>query len=722
MPHRISAVAAALLSVVATPLFAQTVTEFNRLSVVGNRDEINRIAGSAHVISDEELERFSYSDIHRILRVVPGLYIVEEEGLGLRPNIGMRGSGTDRSSRITLLEDGVLVAPAPYAAPAAYYFPTAARMSGVEVRKGSASIKHGPYTVGGALNLLSTPIPAEWSGEVAADAGTDGARNLHAWLGGDADGFGWLVETVQQSTDGFKRLDTGGDTGFSLSDYLVKLRYAPIDSDHGLELKLGATRQDGDETYVGLTLDDFEATPYRRYAGSQLDHIDTEHEQYQLRHDWRINADVDLTTVAYRNDFARAWYKLQSVGGLGAAAVLRDPTTHAAEYAWLTGTTSPDDALVIRNNNRAYYGQGIQSVLGWRAALGDVRHDVELGLRVHSDEEDRLQEDDGYRMDNGVMVLTSAGAPGSNANRAAEAEVVALYVQDEIRAGHWTITPGLRHERIRGTRTDFGANDPTRAAGPTGIRRSSANITIPGIGVNREIGGGHFAFASVHRGFTPSAPGSTSDAEESTNYEFGWRWSRGSARAEVVGFYNDYTNLVGTCTASTGGGCVIGDQFDGGKVAMHGLEAQGGWRWQAGGFQIPVSLSYTLTDAEFETSFVSAFGEFGTVERGDELPYLPPHQARLGVGVEKPRWQLHLGASWVDEMRTTAGTGRPPRTERTDSYLVLDVAGQMQLRPNLALYARVDNLLDNEYLVAWRPAGARPGKPRSVIAGVRWGF
>jgi Fe(3+) dicitrate transport protein len=75
--------------------------------------------GAKTQIGKEALERDEHNDIHKVLGGVAGVYLRDEDGYGLRPNIGMRGAAADRSSKITLMEDGVLIAPAPYTAPAA---------------------------------------------------------------------------------------------------------------------------------------------------------------------------------------------------------------------------------------------------------------------------------------------------------------------------------------------------------------------------------------------------------------------------------------------------------------------------------------------------------------------------------------------------------------------------------------------------------------------------
>jgi len=246
--------------------------------------------------------------------------------------------------------------------------------------------------------------------------------------------------------------------------------------------------------------------------------------------------------------------------------------------------------------------------------------------------------DDRYQMLGGGLVLTSDGAPGSQTNRVGDAEALALYVQDTIEWGNWILTPGVRYEQIDLTRTNYSTATGLRDVVLSRVE-TDVDAVIPGIGATYLVGDNLAVFASVHRGFNPPGPGSNADPEESVNTEFGLRYGRDALSAELVGFVNDYSNLVGTCTASTGGNCTIGDQFDGGEARIQGIEASLGYDFGANGaVSIPVALAYTWTDAEFRNSFSSSFEEWEDVQSGDNLPYLPEQLLHASAGLRGERW------------------------------------------------------------------------------------
>jgi Fe(3+) dicitrate transport protein len=713
-----------------TPLFTLAKNEsdesqtIDTVTIIGKKSDIADVPGSAHVLDSEELAEFAQSDILRVLRAVPGVYVQEEDGFGLRPNIGIRGSGLDRSARIALLEDGVLIAPAPYAASSAYYFPTQRRMSAVEVLKGPASVAVGPRTTGGAINMISTPIPEAMSATADLRLGDHSTMHAHVNIGDRGERFSWLLETVQAQSDGFKAIQgpVGGDTGFDVQDYLAKFQ---LDSDstnavyQSLRVKLGYTDQLSNETYLGLSDEDFVETPYDRYAASANDIFQSEHEQYQAT--YVIDADKNWRgeVTAYRNEFSRNWYKLQSVAGENTNDVLLDPTIFANELSYLIGTSSPDDAIQIRANNRTYYSQGVQAKVDWDFGIGDADILLTTGLRIHEDEEDRFQHQDGYRIQDGELILTTAAAAGSKTNRVSDAKVNSYFVNSEIRSGEWIFTPGIRFEDIELTRYDFSTSDPTRTLGPSRVRSDSVQVFIPGAGALYRLNEEWRLLAGVHKGLNPPAPGSSANEESSINFEAGVRYQKENLRFETIYFHNDYDNLVGTVTDSTGGGGEIGDQFDGGEVLVSGLEFSLVNSFGVGAIDFPVDIKYTWTnEAEFKNTFNSSFGPWGNVQFGDELPYIPEHQFRISGTLEMQRFRTSLAATYVGKLRTMAGQGAFEPRETIASHVVWDAIATWQLSDKLSTYLKIDNLFDETYIAARRPAGVRPGLPRTAYIGL----
>src|SRR6185295_7463013 len=193
------------LALVAPRALAQDPSDpTEEVSIPGTR--LVETGGSAHALKDKQLRRFSYDDPHQVLLGVPGVYVRPEDGFGLRPNIGIRGASSDRSKKITLMEDGVLVGPAPYSAPAAYYFPLIDRMRTVRVVKGPASILYGPQTVGGAVDLVTREIPAERKGTYDLALGQYGFNKQHISYGASNEHAGFLIEGMRLDNSGFKDL------------------------------------------------------------------------------------------------------------------------------------------------------------------------------------------------------------------------------------------------------------------------------------------------------------------------------------------------------------------------------------------------------------------------------------------------------------------------------------------------------------------------------------
>lgn len=707
---------------------ANTVME--RVMVIGNAQRAQDLTGSAQFIDKETLDKNNYTDINRVLRQVPGVNIQEEEGYGNRPNIGLRGGRSERSADITLMEDGILIAPAPYAAPSAYYFPRVSRMEAVEVRKGSSTIKFGPRTTSGAVNLISSSVPSTQEIEALTGYGTDNTQRLQGHYGDSvvfgSGNFGFVIDASHDATDGFKDIDiVGGDTGYSIQDIMGKIKFSTdptADIFQSLEIKIGATEEDSDETYLGLTQADFDADPFRRYAASQVDNMDADHRQYQMRH-FVDFGDFDATTTLYHNQFSRNWYKLDDVTVGGVRQSLGGGLSSAAHLAAYKGETdlngSAANNLTVRANNRDYYATGVQTDLATQFGLGGTEHQLEFGARYHYDKEDRFQQEDRYAINNGVMTLANAGAPGSQANRHGTAKATALYILDEINYTNWTFVPGVRYEYIDLKREDF--NNGT-------IRENTVDAIMPGLGLGYALTDEYSVFGGMHKGFAPPSPSSTNDDnEESINYEIGGRYNGNVFSAELVGFLNDYSNLLGECTLSSGcSGGATGDQFNAGEVDAYGVEFSLGFdaapALNISEVSLPINFNYTYTKAEFQNSFVSGFDEWGSVSAADELPYIPKHQFYVSAGVVAPKWEMHVAGKYVDEMRTQAGSGSIPVGQGTDEHFIVDVAGEYEIFDGTRFFATADNLFDIEYVAARRPAGARPGKPLTVLAGLKFKF
>ncbi|EKA89797.1 TonB-dependent receptor family protein [Bacteroides hominis] len=700
--------------------------------ILGSKFKARNRTGSAYYISPEEIRKLGYTDINRMLKAVPGVNMYEEDGFGLRPNISLRGTKAERSERISIMEDGVLAAPAPYSAPAAYYFPNVARMEAIEVLKGSSQVQYGPFTTGGAVNLVSTPIPNNFSGKANISYGSKNTFKSHAAIGSNWKHFGYMVEYLRYQSDGFKRYEDYAAEGFKRNDIIAKM-VVKTDKvrgvNHALELKFGYAGENSDETYVGLSADDFKKTPFLRYAGSQMDKLKTDHQQWVATYLLTFSNKLKVTTNAYYNYFHRNWYKLNDVRAgitskekISVADVLIDPETNIRYFDILTGKTDREgEALLVRANNRTYRSRGIQTRAEYRFNVKEFFFDLEFGLRYHADEEDRFQWDDSYSMKNKKMVLFMEGIHGTNANRVTSANALASYLLAKLRYNVWTITAGLRYEDIDLLKKDYTKEDLARSGKVRIETPNHARVLIPGIGVHYQLLPAASVFFGVHKGFAPPSAELYQKPESSVNMELGTRVSIGKFKAELIGFYNNYSNMLGSDLAASGGSGTL-EQFNVGEARVKGAEFLVQYQPlpHTCSLRLPLQLSYTYTDTEMRNSFESH--SWGNVVRGDEIPYIFKHALNMQLGIEYKWFYANIGARYNSDMRTSPGQGTIAEREKVPANLILDASVNVLVNKYLTLRLNAINLTNRVYLTSRHPAGLRAGHPFGIYAGANVQF
>ena len=188
---------------------------------------------------------------------------------------------------------------------------------------------------------------------------------------------------------------------------------------------------------------------------------------------------------------------------------------------------------------------------------------------------------------------------------------------------------------------------------------------------------------------------------------------------EVVGFFSDYQNLVGRCRVSDSN-CQPGDEYNGGEVEIAGVEITGGvsvsLRDQ---FELATNLTYTYTESAFQTTFLSEFSQWGLVQKGDALPYLPQHVAQIEASLATGRWDIIAAIKFQDEMREVPGYGRIGDELGTDGHKTLKLAATWYQSEKILLQIIAQNILNEAAIVSHRPFGARPNRPRSIVARIK---
>jgi len=659
-----------------------------------------RIPGVVTVIDRRDLEGDRVFTTSEALRKAAGVNVRDEEGLGLRPNIGIRGLNPTRSSKVLLLEDGVPLAYAPYGDNASYYHPPIERYEAIEIVKGSGQIAYGPSTVGGVINYVTPNPPSVPTLRLSlADGNRDYASG--ELTAGDTWGpVGGLLTVMRKKSDGARE-----NTHSVLTDVFAKVAYTITPRQH-LTFRPSHYAEDSQITYSGLREQEYRDDP--RQNPFSNDSFEGARSGAAMTHLFQTGSGVSLATTAYGSRFERDWWRQSS----NSSQRPNDSADAACGGMENLQTTCGNEGRL-----RTYLTWGVESKARIARDLGAIAAEAEVGLRFHSEDQERLQV-------NGDSPLARSGRLVENNERRNQA--VASFMQTHFMAGRWTLSPGFRVEQIRFARTN-------RLAAVSG--RTSLTELIPGVGVAFAMSDATTFFGGIHRGFAPprtedvisNATGQVVelDAERSWNVEAGVRSTvRAGLQLDASLFRMQYENQIVPATIAGGAGATL---TNGGKTLHQGLELSG--RIDSAALfgtkrNVFAKAAWTwIPTAEFIGARFSSIAGAGQVSvSGNRLPYAPEQLLTAGVGYLLPSGSqlyleaVHIGSQFADDLNTVAPTADGQRG-RIDASMIFNATVNVEVpRLNSTFFVTIKNVLDRSYIVD-RTRGILPGSPRLIQMG-----
>lgn len=698
------------------------------IRVIGTPAELARIPGSATLLAPAALEIWRTPTMNDVLRRVPGLIIREEEGLGLRPNIGVRGLNPTRSTKVLLLEDGIPVTFAPYGDNASYYHPPISRFEQVEVLRGAGQIAFGPQTVGGVINYITPAVPTVASGRVSVTGGTRGFLDVNARAGSGFGRLGSLVTFSHRQAEGARE-----HTGTEVNDVTLKAT-APLGERSALTVRGNYYRERSNVTYSGLTEAEWSANPYGNPFSN--DSMKLDRWGVSATHALTLSPFTRLTTTAYASDVGRDWWRQSS----NSAQRPNDASDPACGGMANLHTTCGNEGRL-----RNYRQYGVEPRLKAHYAVLGMAAELETGIRWHIERQERRQ------LNGGRPTARQAG-PASDPNAGVREDNVrentawSAFAQQRLVIGHFTVTPGLRVEHIAYERT----NRLNEVSGSTELTQ-----VIPGAGMTYEVRPGLLLFGGAHRGFAPPRTedvidnGSGAvvdlDPELSWNYEAGFRGHAGPLNVELTAFRMDFENQIipasvagGTGAALTNSGrtlhqgAELGLRLDAGRVLkLEGPYVEAAVTW------LPVArfegerFAWIGTGSADAGKVYAAQNAAGTRQQVDvsgmRLPYASELNHTVAVGFQRgDGLDVRIERYGVGEQFTDAANSRVRVADgqqgTIDGYAIWNVsASQRVSRTGTRLFLSVRNVTDQLY-IADRTRGIVPGAPRAFQLGLRQEF
>ncbi|MEW6746931.1 MAG: TonB-dependent receptor [Planctomycetota bacterium] len=626
--------------------------------------------GGRYIIGPEAVARHPSGTLGELMRRAPGVYVPTETGTDSKIQIGLRGLNSRRGNYTTFLIDGVPMSQAPYGETDLDIFPiTLERVHRIDFIRGGASVRYGPNTVGGVINLETSPIPKTSGFRTSVRYGSDADYSVLAEGGGTWDKFGALATGVWKGGDGFRE---NGD--YWMHDYALKTRYT-LDTDSELTWNISKYDEESDLP-GGLTQAAYDQDPDQSIRDG--DQFKGDREALSIGYFRELSERSAFRLNVFAHDVFRTYY-------------LQRPTF----------TFPFTDA---RHTDFRHKVQGIEGTYTFDEELLGVRNTFMTSSRfVYEDSHAFFFDEPVAGGPNTVIVDTDFGTRATS-----------FYAEDAVEVTEdVTVTAGGRLEFIAQT----AESDLT---GQT--RNRNYDVSLGSLSAVWRVTEQVALFADAYEAFRtprffqsdPSAPeyASDLDPENATTYEAGVRATELEGLEGSLTFFR--MNFRDQIVATPSGGITVYQNI--GKSVHEGVE-----------LDLLYALSQVAAMLEGFSVYFNYTAMHATVESGDfegnDAPNSPRWLTAAGIQYEHPKgiWAridtTAGGDSYADLANTEAGSANGDIGENP-AWNVWNVSAghSLDVGPgSVELALGATNIFDDEYFLRFFN-GILPAPGRRMFA------
>mgnify|MGYP002623380147 FL=1 len=680
-----SAAALAVIAAWTAPAAAQEPQTDETVTVIGERpayaqDNVSSatrtntplrdVPQAVSVITDDLIEDQAMRSMADVVRYVPGVSMGQGEGHRDAPTL--RGNSTTADFFVDGVRDDV------------QYFRDLYNAERIEVLKGPNAMIFGRGGGGGVINRVTEW--ADWTPghEIALTLGSyeqiRGEADLNAILSGAA---ALRLNGVYEQSDSYR-------------DHVSLERWG-VNPTATLRLSPQTTLRAGYEHFLDERTVDrgVPSQNGRPYAGSRSAFFGNPDMSY-------AEAEVDLFTLSLTHDFSDR-LSIRNHTLLGAYDKFYQ-NIHAG------GAVDGGGNVALQGYNNGTERENIfnQTDLIWRVQTGGLRHTVLAGVEFGRQNTDAARSQNftglgSVNVANPTTSVTGVIPMGLQVDSHVEADVVALYLQDQLRlSDQWQLIAGLRFDRFdldfddrRPANADFSRTDETVSPRVGVIYRPLEPLTF---------------YASYSVSFLPqsgdpfaSLSATIANPEEFENIEVGLKWDVLPDLALTAALYRlERTNTtaidpISMLTVLTGA-----QRTEGLELGVAGSVTD---RWEIMG-------GYAYQDAEITRTTTAA-------PAGRTVPLVPEHTFSLWNNLHvTPRWGVGLGVTHQSEMYASISNAVTlPAFTRVDAALFYNVTDRVQAQLN------IENILDEDYwATAHNDNNITPGSPTAARVTLRARF